>query len=70
VATHHIDRGQTVTIRRTLAGEDGFIELLLDPVFQPQTYGMSKDNRTLGCMCQGCWIVSAERTIDLLAERE
>jgi hypothetical protein len=70
VATHYIDRGQALTIRCALAAHDGYIELRLDPTFQPQTYGMNKDNRTLGCICQGCRIISSEQTIELLAGRE
>jgi len=65
--THVIERGQEVTIRRLLPGEGGFVELTVDPVFQPQTYGMGEDSRLLGCLCQACRVVSPSGAVDLLA---
>jgi hypothetical protein len=66
---YRINRSKAVTIRRGLPHEGGFIEVVIDPIFQPNSQGMNQDDRMLGCMCQACRVVSPSVTVDLLARK-
>jgi glycosyltransferase involved in cell wall biosynthesis len=60
-------RGETTTLRVALPRTSGHLELTIDPVFQPRALRLNDDERTLGCLCQGCRLVSPGGVIDLLA---
>jgi hypothetical protein len=68
-ASYRIAQGEAVTIRCPLPPRDGFVEVLVDPVFQPSALGLNADDRTLGCICQAARLISPGGTVDLLAER-
>jgi glycosyltransferase involved in cell wall biosynthesis len=63
---HVIRCGQSVTLRRTLPSESGFIECWIEPTFRPKAHGYNDDERALGCLCQACRIISSNSTLDLL----
>jgi glycosyltransferase involved in cell wall biosynthesis len=58
--THMLRRGDQMTVTHLLANDNGFIELLFDPTFQPSAQGDSEDTRTLACLWRGSWIVSQD----------
>lgn len=62
---YRIERGQLLTIRFELSIEGGFIELSMDRLFQPKSLGIADDTRLLGCLCQGCRIVSSRDIVVL-----
>jgi hypothetical protein len=64
--THVIRRGQSTTITRPLDMDNGFVEFLIEPTFQPSAQGDSDDARTLGCLCRGCWMVSEHKRESLI----
>ena len=64
-----IEQGKTVTIVHALPQGSGYIELLIDPVFQPKALGLNDDERGLACVCQACRIVSASEIVNLLDRR-
>jgi hypothetical protein len=67
--SHMIESGKTTTIIHALPQHSGYVELHIDPVFQPKALGLNDDERGLGCVCQACRIVSAETVVDLLDRR-
>lgn len=54
-------RGSDVLIRQVLPRGSGYLTVWISPVFRPSaiTNGVG-DNRFIGCLCHGCWIVSAD----------
>jgi glycosyltransferase involved in cell wall biosynthesis/SAM-dependent methyltransferase len=63
---HRIIRGKTVTIRRSLPKEAGFLELICDNTFQPSLYFSNEDTRSLGCRVELAQIVCPDQTLNLL----
>ena len=63
---YQIERGRTLIVRRMLPCDSGFVELLIDPVFQPKAYNMGEDTRMLGCVARACRVVSPGGIINLL----
>ena len=64
---YKITRGEEVVIRQPLSEKGGCFSLLVTPTFVPCECDMGEDNRRLGIMCHGCWIVSqAHGRISLL----
>lgn len=63
--TYRIQQGKTLTIQCELSSKGGFIELSMDPLFQPKALGVAEDTRLLGCLCQGCRIVSSRDIVVL-----
>ena len=63
-----VRRGESITIRDQLPSTDGFLEIMISPTFQPRVNGFNDDDRTLGCQCQGCSIVSEGKHYDLFKE--
>jgi len=64
--TYLMERGQAVTISRTISHDGGFIDLSIAPVWQPKAYGQNEDERMLGCICQACRIISPGAIVNLL----
>jgi len=64
--THSLKRGQSLMLRCDPPVNGGFVEINLEPVFQPKVHGLNEDDRWLGCFCQGCWIVSGDGRQSLL----
>lgn len=62
---YRIEQGQTLSIQHQLSSEGGFVELLMDYLVQPKALGVAEDTRLLGCLCQGCRIVSPQGTVIL-----
>jgi len=58
---YKITRGEEVVIRQPLSEKGGYFSLLVTPTFVPCECDMGEDNRRLGIMCHGCWIVSQAR---------
>lgn len=66
---YKIARGEEVVIRQLLPEKGGYFSLLVTPTFVPCECDMGEDNRALGVMCRGCWIVSpGQERISLLKE--
>ncbi len=66
---YRIHRGAEITIRYPLSDETSFITLLITPTFVPSQRKIGDDNRILGLMCRGCWIISSERKRESLLKR-
>lgn len=64
---YSLKKGQTLTIRQTLATKSNKIEFLLEPSFQPKALRMGEDIRTLGCLCRSFKLLTKEGEIDLLS---
>jgi len=62
-------RGQTLSVRHPLPMENGFIELLVDPVFQPQAYQLGNDTRLLGCQYETFNLIAPSGIIKLAERR-
>jgi hypothetical protein len=67
-SSYTIQPEQSLILRRGLPNQGGFIELLVDQMFQPSVVLGGDDQRTLGCMCSGCEIVSPTGVTDLLQQ--
>jgi hypothetical protein len=61
-------RGKEVTIRHPLPEHQGYLTLSVAPTFQPSEYEMGEDNRNLGVICRGCWLISPEQVRTSLLE--
>lgn len=66
--TQTVRRGESITIRDQLPSADGFLEIMISPTFKPDVNGFNDDDRTLGCQCRGCSIVSGSQNYDLFKE--
>jgi glycosyltransferase involved in cell wall biosynthesis/2-polyprenyl-3-methyl-5-hydroxy-6-metoxy-1,4-benzoquinol methylase len=66
--SHRMMPGQSIKISYSLAAQSGFIEILLDPLFQPKKHGMGEDERLLSCVCQSCRIVSPRGIFELFGQ--
>jgi len=55
-------RGNDIVVRQVLPRNPGCVTVCISPVFRPSavTEG-SVDHRFIGCLCHGCWIVTADR---------
>jgi hypothetical protein len=53
-----IQRGESTTLRLAIPEKKGFVDLFVDPLFQPKVYGMNDDERWLGCVCDSFLLAS------------
>jgi len=58
--SYKIKRGESKIVRCALSSNNNFIEFSIEPTFQPKAFGLNDDERHLGCLCKGCWIVSEQ----------
>ena len=64
--TYVLKRGYSASIRHPLSKKGGTVEFLFQPTFQPKEYGMSDDERWLGCLCHECSIIAGNKRESLL----
>lgn len=62
---HRVNAGQSIKLRQKLPRKNGFIEIYLDPLFQPKASGTGEDIRILGCKCNTCQIISPKNVTKL-----
>jgi hypothetical protein len=53
-----IQRGKKLAIRHNLPEHEGTVVLLIKSTFRPSDYQINEDNRRLGLVCNGVWLVS------------
>lgn len=55
-------RGSDILVRQVLPRSSGYLTVFISPVFRPSAIAAgSVDDRFIGCLCHGCWIVTAEQ---------
>ncbi len=59
-------RGRSTRIEKALPREGGVLEVVFDPVFQPQACGCGDDTRWISCLCESAHIVSHDGTATTL----
>ena len=64
-----LKRGERGRIAWNMGRRGGVVLLKFDSHFVPREIGESEDNRCLACICEGCRIVTGNRSIDLFPMR-
>jgi glycosyltransferase involved in cell wall biosynthesis/2-polyprenyl-3-methyl-5-hydroxy-6-metoxy-1,4-benzoquinol methylase/uncharacterized coiled-coil protein SlyX len=63
---YSISRGETVTLERVLPEGSGFVEIEVQPEFQPAACGVGQDTRWIGCRFGSAQILSGDGTLTSL----
>lgn len=58
---YDIRRGEEISIRHPLPEQQGHLTISVAPTFRPSECDMGDDNRTLGVMWHGCWLISPDQ---------
>ena len=63
---YSISRGETMTLERVLPEGSGFVEIEVQPQFQPAACGVGQDTRWIGCRFGSAQILSEDGTLTSL----